>query len=329
MKLESIGFYTLSDERAAKASGTSRLQRCEVILTSRCNFNCPYCRHVGGSDMDLYDVSELVVKWAQDGLRAIRFSGGEPTVYKGLKFLVELSKKLGIEKIAISTNGSASIEYYEDLIAAGVNDFSISLDACCADDGDHMAGGVKGAWEKVVKNIRLLSQKTYVTVGIVLTGDNIARTNDIIKFADSLGVQDIRVIPAAQDGDKLTNIAVDQDILERHPILAYRVANIKANNPVRGLKDSDCNHCGLVMDDMAVNADLHYPCIIYMREGGMPIGKTNQSIEEIRAERVEWALTHDTHADPICKKNCLDVCIAYNNRFNEFNAIPLTVLTTK
>jgi len=47
MDLKEIGFYTLSDDRAKQASETSPLQRCELILTARCNFRCPYCRHVG------------------------------------------------------------------------------------------------------------------------------------------------------------------------------------------------------------------------------------------------------------------------------------------
>ena len=46
MKLEDIGFYTLSDERAQNISINSPLMRCELIVTSRCNFRCPYCRGI-------------------------------------------------------------------------------------------------------------------------------------------------------------------------------------------------------------------------------------------------------------------------------------------
>jgi molybdenum cofactor biosynthesis enzyme MoaA len=44
MKLEDIGFYTLSDARAFNSSYNSDLMRCELILTDRCNFKCVYCR---------------------------------------------------------------------------------------------------------------------------------------------------------------------------------------------------------------------------------------------------------------------------------------------
>lgn len=44
MKLEEIGFYTLSDNRALNVSAWSPMMRCELVLTDRCNFRRPYCR---------------------------------------------------------------------------------------------------------------------------------------------------------------------------------------------------------------------------------------------------------------------------------------------
>lgn len=46
MQLENIGFYTLTDQRAKTASDTSPMMRGEILLTDKCNFNCPYCRGV-------------------------------------------------------------------------------------------------------------------------------------------------------------------------------------------------------------------------------------------------------------------------------------------
>ena len=37
MKLEEIGFYTLNDDRAETAWIDTKLSRCELVLTSRCN----------------------------------------------------------------------------------------------------------------------------------------------------------------------------------------------------------------------------------------------------------------------------------------------------
>jgi len=36
--------------------------------------------------------------------------------------------------------------------------------------------------------------------------------------------------------------------------------------------------------------------------------------EKFREERLTWFLKHNTKEDIICKNNCLDVCIDYNNK---------------
>lgn len=313
MRLESIGFYTLSDQRAATASMDTQISRLEIILGARCNFNCPYCRHVGGKDLAIESAKNTIDVASEKGLFAIRFSGGEPTIYPYLNDLVLYAKSKGAKKIAISSNGSASLDLYKQLIESGVNDFSISLDACCAEDCDKMTGGIKGAWETVVSNIRELSKLTYVTVGVVLTDQNMESISGIIRFASDLGVADIRIIPAAQDGDRIKNVQVDDEILQKHPILNYRIQNIRNNIPVRGMSETDSRRCGIVLDDLAVIGENHFPCIIYARESGKPIGKIGPNMRE---ERASWFAKHDTYEDPICRKNCLDCIVLYNNRFS-------------
>jgi cyclic pyranopterin phosphate synthase len=205
--LKNIGFYSLSDERAKNSSETSQMKRCEMIITEYCNFKCPYCRGLKDwvyGDRKLKMLSLIEVKrnidfWCEPlPLENIRFSGGEPTLHPDIVEIVSYAKSKGINRIAISTNGSNKSSLYFKLVEAGCNDFSISLDACCADDGDKMSGGVVGSFDKVIENIRYISKLTYVTVGVVLTKDNVQRTIDTIKFADSLGVSDIRIISASQ-----------------------------------------------------------------------------------------------------------------------------------
>ena len=316
MRLEDIGFYTLSNERARTSGPASRLMRAEIILTDRCNFRCPYCRGVRSEargDMPISSVLDRLDFCAAHRLYAVRFSGGEPTVYPHLIAAVEHAKGRGIEKIALSTNGSANPSLYGALLQAGVNDFSISLDACCSSTGDTMAG-VRGAWQKVIDNIALLSSVTYVTVGIVLTDNNTPEAAKTIRLAHNLGVADIRIIPAAQCGRGLA--LEGADILPGHPILAYRMNRMKAGLSVRGLTDTDHNRCPLIHDDLIFAGEYHYPCIIHFRESGQAIGRWGG---DIRKERSTYALTHDTQADQICRRNCLDVCVEYNNVWAKTN----------
>ena len=133
----------------------------------------------------------------------------------------------------------------------------------------------------------------------------------IVHFADELGVADIRIIPAAQQGNMIKGVeAIKPEVLGRHPILAYRVANILKGRPVRGIDDYDTDRCTLPVDDSVVAGNYHFPCVIYLREGGDPIGPIHHGM---RQDRIEWSENHRPKDDPICRKNCLDVCIDHNN----------------
>lgn len=87
----------------------------EFILTDRCNFRCPYCRGLKPflkGDISFSEAIKVIDIWVDNDLQNIRFSGGEPTVWKGLVDLGKYTKSRGISRITLSTNGSASTQLY-------------------------------------------------------------------------------------------------------------------------------------------------------------------------------------------------------------------------
>jgi len=332
--LEDIGFYILSNKRAMNSSVNSSLYRCEMILLDNCNFNCPYCRDIRKDckgTVPFKEASDCLSFWINDGLKNVRFSGGEPTLYNGLIDLVKQAKLGDVERIAISTNGYSDTNLYLQLIKEGVNDISISLDACCSSVGEKMSGGIKNSWNKVVNNIKILSKKTYVTVGMVFNEDNIQDCMDSVLFVDSLEVSDIRVIPSAQYNEALLVLCdLSEDILNKYPILQYRIENLRKGSNVRGMNKEDSNTCWLAIDDMAVaggkNRLKHFPCIIYLREGGKPIGNVNKNM---RKDREKWLINHNPFKDPICSANCLDVCTHFNRVADYRNYEQNTIYASK
>ena len=317
--LNNIGFYTLTEERAKFKH--SNLERCEMIVTSFCNFKCPYCRGVKAygrkcmGHIDYDNAKYILGYWIDNGLKSIRFSGGEPLLYPHINDLVKISKNGGIKNIAISSNGSLKQSEYEKLLNSGVNDFSISLDACCANIADKMSG-TTGYFNTIISNMKYLSDKAYTTVGIVLTRETESTIVDVIKLAHDLNVADIRIITAAQYNGKLSHLEkVPQYIINQYPILKYRINNLINGRNVRGIVSTDTSRCYLVRDDFVVAGDWHFPCVIYMREGGEPIGKIGINMI---AERLKWSYVHDTHDDLICVNNCLDCLVDYNNKTNYY-----------
>lgn len=316
-RLEAMGFHTLTDRRCAKASADSALGRCVLVLTDRCNFACPYCRKFGGGDLPFDDAARCIEWWAEEGLKALVLTGGEPTLHAGLPRLVSLAARLGLPRICVATNGSADPGLYLDLIDRGVDEFSISLDSSEAGLGDLMAGGIPGAWRGVVATIALLSPRTRVTVGAVLDPENLASAREIVALADSLGVADIRLNPAAQFSRRLPVQDWDRGFLERHPTFAWRAAVTAAGGAVRGLEADDPHRCHIVLDEMTAREGEHYPCFVYMREGGRPIGRMGLSV---RKDRERWSTSHDPFEDRICRSNCPDICRTYNRRFELLRA---------
>lgn len=307
--IDHIGFYTMTQARVDQQSDTSPMWRCEIEITSRCNFKCPYCRGLPlRGDVPLDKVLYTLGLWLADGLKNLRFSGGEPTIHPYLEDMVRYANQGGA-RIAVSTNGSAPLDLYRRLCDAGVSDWSVSLDACCASTASTMAGR-DDVFSKVCRSVSELASRTYTTVGVVLTERNFQETIGIIDLAKGLGVDDIRLIPAAQCGRQLASIPYvsDENV---YPILHYRLEEARDGRSVRGLDPSkDSSICWLVRDDSVVVGDYHYPCVIYMREKGDPVGKVGP---DMRRERIEWCRQHDSLKDPICKNNCLDVCREFNN----------------
>lgn len=59
--------------------------------------------------------------------------------------IIEYAHLRGINRIALSTNGYSNLKLYKRLVEAGVNDFSISLDAYVDYNNKAMGGGYRNA----------------------------------------------------------------------------------------------------------------------------------------------------------------------------------------
>lgn len=107
-----------------------------ISLTDRCNLRCIYCMPERGVKniphcciLTLEEVSRAIECATKLGIKHIRFTGGEPTVRKGLVGLVERTARTpGIESVALTTNATLLPGMATDLKAAGLSRVNISLD---------------------------------------------------------------------------------------------------------------------------------------------------------------------------------------------------------
>ncbi|MBR4076201.1 MAG: radical SAM protein, partial [Lentisphaeria bacterium] len=70
-------------------------------LTAKCNYACPYCYcvwHKSGKrpprDRSTDQWKKILDRCAEDGVKSLSFSGGEPLLRKDLRELIRYAKKL-------------------------------------------------------------------------------------------------------------------------------------------------------------------------------------------------------------------------------------------
>lgn len=143
-----------------------------VSVTDRCNLRCVYCMPAGGislqshSDILRYEeIAEIVRVAAENGVREVRLTGGEPLVRPDLPALVRMLAEIpGIEDLSLTTNGLLLEKYASDLAQAGLKRVNISLDTLDAvkfaritrgGDLGRLWAGVQAAGEAGLEPIKL------------------------------------------------------------------------------------------------------------------------------------------------------------------------------
>lgn len=108
-----------------------------VSLTDRCNLRCTYCMPAEGLDWlpgdELLSRDELTrlldLAVTRLGITNVRFTGGEPLLYKGLEDVVAATAALRPRpEIALTTNGVGLARRADALAAAGLDRVNVSLD---------------------------------------------------------------------------------------------------------------------------------------------------------------------------------------------------------
>jgi len=168
---------------------------CMWQVTYRCNFRCSFCNYWQ------YEVQRELELKPEDyalggrklksiGTMMISLAGGEPFLRKDLPQIVEAL--VPYHFVFITTNGwLVTPENARAVFEAGAYGVSVSIDF--ADPGKHdERRGVKGAHERAVRALRILSEARTadyqrVNLNCVLMHDNLEEIEDLILLARENG----------------------------------------------------------------------------------------------------------------------------------------------
>jgi cyclic pyranopterin phosphate synthase len=112
-----------------------RLSYLRFSLTEVCNLSCQYCLPDGSPDwkrqrarIKMEDIQAVLKGFRQLGFQKVRFTGGEPTVHNKCLEAIDYARKLGFEKICMTTNGLLMTNMRE-WARAGLTQVNFSLDS--------------------------------------------------------------------------------------------------------------------------------------------------------------------------------------------------------
>lgn len=135
-----------------------------ISLKSDCNENCIYCHNEGISSkmpsvIQTGDIINVIYSVKDYGLRKVKFTGGEPLLFKDLKNLLYSVKYVGDIDIFITTNGTLIKKRIKDLSPNIISKISVSLDTLNEEKYKFITG--KNLLNEVLTGLNLLKKSGY------------------------------------------------------------------------------------------------------------------------------------------------------------------------
>jgi len=317
------------------------LHRVTVFLTYQCNLDCPYCKTIARTpeelrerpqkarSHDLASFRELLESLPGSALRHLHFTGGEAALNRDLPEMVRLARARGVERLSLTTNGTLPPQRYLD---AGLDEIRVSLDADSADLGRSLTGRAR-AWERSVQTARRLGETRacYFILNAVVGRANRERLADLVAFLLALKPDDVKLITSVDEKDDhfpqaAAQLAALEKLLapypaEAFPLLRRKLQTVFSSEAI-GLPANTSNdwRCYIPLTERTVDRTHYYPCSVYLRENGAPLGPLTDSPATQREKTARFVREGDCGQDPICRRYCLHCTRAFNDRANEARA---------
>jgi cyclic pyranopterin phosphate synthase len=165
-----------------------------VSLTDRCDMACVYCRPSrtdGYLEKRLGDESwkTMVRGLVQAGVRRVRITGGEPLLHPRAVELVEFVASLGVEDLALTTNGTLLEDAAAALRKAGLRRLTISIDSLVPERFWRITRG--GKLDRVLAGVDAALAAGFSelkTNTVVLRGENDDEIEELVRFGWARGI---------------------------------------------------------------------------------------------------------------------------------------------
>lgn len=216
-----------------------------ISVTDRCDLRCNYCMPEGGLDwlpadeqLRFDEIERLAALLVSSGIRTVRLTGGEPLMRTRLPELVGRLAALGLDDLALTTNGTMLARHAEALRSNGLTRVNVSLDSLVSNRFERITR--RDALAKVLEGIRAAKQAGLDPVKVncvVVAGTNDDEVLDFVGFARRTGceVRFIENMPLGAGGRWVARSVVpSMELIElvhaHHPLEALEQGNEPASS---------------------------------------------------------------------------------------------------
>jgi len=205
-------------------------------VTNTCNLGCSHCsvdsprdgEDPKGSKLKLKKSIEITRELVDNGVDSIYISGGEPGLWKPLGEFIPRAKELGVGLISVASNGTIAEAYTsEELANMGMDKVLISLDSHLRDRHDSFRGATNSYDRAVSAIIDLLKQNVYLRVGSVIWSGNVDQLEEMTRFLNDLGANEVAYNWLVKTG----RVAINHQVLvpwDRYREVGYRLRSMRS-----------------------------------------------------------------------------------------------------
>lgn len=179
----------------------SALQKLTIEITTLCNLKCAGCPRTMGiandswidQHMDLKLFQRILDGWPPTGFVTLH-GIGEPTLHPQFVELVAMARQSGkFKKMKVTSNGiTRSADYYAEAVAAGLDEFWISVDSFDPVIAERMRSGTKT--EKLKANIAACLDKGLpLHISMVVSAVNYRDIPDTLQQLAELGAPPVHM----------------------------------------------------------------------------------------------------------------------------------------
>lgn len=210
-----------------------------ISITDRCNLRCKYCmpedpEFISHCEILRYEEILRLCRIAVSlGITKFKITGGEPLLRSGCtEFIKELKSTDGVEDVTITTNGILLGDKLDELIDAGIDGVTVSIDSL----NDKLFREISGYKSDAVNMLmecldRCVKAGIRTKINTVLLKENLSEITELARLSEkkTIDVRFIEMMPIGF-GSSMERVSPD-DILE---VLRKEWCDLRPTDEKRG-----------------------------------------------------------------------------------------------